>query len=329
MLSRVADAIYWMSRYVERAENVARFVDVNMHLTLDLPAGPVEQWGPLVIATGDEAPFKERFGEANRENVIHFLTFDTENPNSILSCLKAARENARSVREIIPSKMWEQVNWAYLYVKEASTEGWVSGIPHLFFTEVKKASHLFIGVMDASMSRDEAWNFCRLGRMMERADKTSRILDVKYFVLLPRVTDVGTTYDDLQWSAVLQSTSASEMYRKNYPYISPSNILEFLLLNRQFPRSVHHCLLRADESLRDISRTPEGSFNNPAEQRLGQLRYELAYTRVEDVIDRGVHEFIDNFQTKLNQVGAEIHNTFFAMRPIAGANFNRRSIPDQ
>lgn len=324
MLSRVANSIYWMSRYMERVENIARFVDVNLHLTLDLPTGPVEQWGPLVTATGDAEPFKERYGEPTRENVIQFLTFDTKNPNSVLSCLRTARENARSVREIIPSRMFEQVNWAYLFVKESSDEGWVADTPHLFFSEVRRASQLFIGIMDASMMRDEAWNFCRLGRMLERADKTSRLLDVKYFVLLPKVSDVGTTYDDLQWAAVLQSTSAFEMYHKCYPLLSPPNILEFLLLNKQFPRSIHHCLIRADESLHDLSGTPEGSFSNRAEQRLGQLRSELAYTQVEDIIVQGVHEFIDSFQTKLNRVGEEIYNTFFAMRPLAGSYFNRR-----
>ena len=150
MLSRVADSIYWMNRYIERAENVARFIDVNLHLMLDLPAGTTEQWAPLVDTTGDEELFQERYGEATRDNVIAFLTFDTDNPNSIYSCLRAARENARSVREIISSEMWEQVNTLYLMVRDAAAQGRVMAEPHAFFTEVKMASHLFVGITDAT-----------------------------------------------------------------------------------------------------------------------------------------------------------------------------------
>jgi uncharacterized alpha-E superfamily protein len=324
MLSRVADSIYWMSRYIERAENVARFIDVNLNLTLDLPGGPSEQWRPLVVTTGDQDRFEKRCGEATRENVIHFLTFDSENPNSILSCLRSARENARSIREIISSEMWEQINWFYLMVNEAATGEWIADTPHFFFNEVKKARHLFNGITDATMTHGEAWNFCRMGRMLERADKTSRILDVKYYILLPTVSDVGTPFDDIQWTAVLQSTSAFEMYRKRYHYISPGKILEFLLLDREFPRSIYYCLLTADEALHQISGTVIGSFSNLAEQRLGQLRSEFAYIQIDSVIEKGVHQFIDSFQLKLNHVGRAIFETFFARRPVTAATQSQR-----
>ena len=152
MLSRVADSIYWLNRSIERAENVARFIDVNLHLMLDLPAGTTEQWAPLVDTTGDEELFQERYGEATRENVVAFLTLDTDNPNSIYAGLRAARDNARSVREIISSEMWEQVNTFYLMVRDAAAQGRVMAEPHAFFTEVKMASHLFVGITDATMS---------------------------------------------------------------------------------------------------------------------------------------------------------------------------------
>ena len=184
MLSRVADSIYWMGRYVERAENVARFVDVNLNLMLDAPTGVDQQWQPLVNITGDHEGFTKRYGEATQEKVIQFLTFDRENPNSILSCLRAARENARSVREIISSEMWLQLNQFYLMVNSAAVTTNGHETPHDFFTEVKLASHLFAGVTDSTMTHGEAWHFCQLGRKLERADKTSRILDVKYFILL-------------------------------------------------------------------------------------------------------------------------------------------------
>src|SRR5687768_1129488 len=251
MLARVADSIYWMSRYVERAENVARFIEVNLNLMLDLPVGSAQQWQPLVETTGDAAEFAKRYGTATQTNVIQFLTFDQENVNSILSCLRAARENARSVREIISSEMWEQLNQFYLMVNSANTSSRTD--PQDLFASVRMAGHLFAGVTDATMTHNECWNFCRLGRMLERADKTSRILDVKYFLLLPTAADVGTTSDDIQWAAVLRSASAFEMYRKCHGRIAPDRIVEFLLLENEFPRAVQYCLARARESVHAIS----------------------------------------------------------------------------
>ena len=321
MLSRVADSIYWMSRYIERAENVARFIDVNLQLMLDLPAGSEEQWDPLVITTGDHARFLERFGQATRENVIRFLSFDADNPNSILSCLRSARENARSVREVISSEMWEQINKFYLMVKEAGPSGRAVEAPHDFFTEVKMASHLFGGVTGATMSHGEGWHFCRLGGLIERADKTTRLLDVKYFYLLPAVSYVGTPFDDIQWSAVLRSASAFEMYRQRHGPISPEKVAEFLLLDREFPRAVHYCLIKAEQSLHGITGTPLGTFRNSSEQRLGQVCSELAYARIQEVVASGLHEFLDGLQTKLNLVGDSVFETFFALRPFQSAAF--------
>ena len=319
MLSRVADSIFWMSRYIERAENVARFIDVNCHMILDLPAGSPEQWGALIVTSGDHERFAVRYGTAaTQENVIQFLAFDPENPNSILSCVRAARENARSVREIISSEMWEQVNSFFLTVNAPDAARRARESPHDLFTEIKMASHLFEGLTETTMSHVEAWHFARLGRTLERADKTSRLLDVKYFILLPRLTDVGSPFDDIQWSAVLRSASAFEMYRKRHGRISPDRIVEFLLLDREFPRAVHYCLNAAEESLHAISGTPIGTFRNLAEQRLGQLRSELGYARVDDILTGGLHEFLDGLQSKLNLVGDAIFETFFALRPVGG-----------
>jgi uncharacterized alpha-E superfamily protein len=318
MLSRVADSIYWMNRYIERAENVARFIDVNLRLLLDPSIGTTEQWEPLVDTTGDRVPFQERYGRATRRNVVAFLTFDTANPNSIFSCLRMARENARSVREVISSEMWEQINKFYLMVRAAAAAGDILEDPYDFFTEIKMASHLFVGVTDATMSHGEGWHFGRMGRLIERADKTSRLLDVKYFLLLPTVTDVGTPIDDSQWTAVLKSASAFEMYRKRYGRIAPQHVADFLLLDREFPRSVHYCIVKAEESLLAISDTPVGTFRNAAEQRLGRLRSELDYASIQEILTSGLHEFLDGFQVKLNRVGDAIFETFFALRPVTG-----------
>lgn len=316
MLSRVADSIYWMSRYIERAENVARFVDVNLYLMLDSPPGLDQQWQPLINTTGDHQRFAQRYGRATQENVIQFLTLDSEYANSILSCLRAARENARSIREIISSEMWEQINRFYLLVTESVKDlQTITGL-HRFFAQVKEASHLFSGIAEATMTRNEAWHFLRLGRMLERADKTSRILDVKYFILLRSAADVGSPIDDIHWAAVLRSASAFEMYRKRQGRILPENIVRFLLLDGEFPRAIRFCLNSARESLHAISGTPFDTFRHPAERLLGQLCSELAYARIEEVIQNGLHEYLDDLQTRMNGIGQGIHDTFFARRML-------------
>ena len=314
MLSRVADSVYWMSRYVERAENVARFIDVNSQLMLDDVGAGDRQWQPLVNTTGDHQDFNKRYGTASEENVIHFLTFDSANPNSILSCLRRARENARTVREIISSEMWLQINRSFLKVKSAGeADNWLDSANE-FFTEVKEASHLFTGITDATMAHNEAWHFCRLGRMLERADKTSRMLDVKYYILLRSAEDVGSAFDDIQWAAVLRSASAFEMYRKRHGRISPHGVVEFLILDREFPRAIQFCLVAARDSLHAISGTALGTFRYPPEKLLGQLCSDLSFASLDEIIAHGLHEYLDDLQTKVNAVGAGIFETFFAFK---------------
>ena len=317
MLSRVADALYWMSRYVERAENVARFIDVNTWLSLDLPAGYEEQWSPLLSTTGDDASFDEHYENASKRNVIHFLAFDTRNPNSILSSIAAGRENARLARQYITLEMWEQINRFYFAIQNGAQSAASGFAPAQdFFSEVTTASHLFLGTLYATMSHNEGWHFCRLGRLIERADKTSRILDAKYYLLLPSVDTVGTPYDDIMWAAVLRSTSAFEMYRKRFQQISPDRIVEFLVLDREFPRAIHYCVVSAELSLHTITGTPMQTFQNPAEQHLGRVCAELNYIQVREIINRGLHEFLDGIQVGLNLVGDAVHNSFFALQPV-------------
>ncbi len=317
MLSRVADNIYWMNRYIERAENFARLIDVHFQLNLDPSQSPGGQWRPLVMITGDRDRYEQRYDGFERDSVIEFLTFDHEYPNSILQCVTAARQNARSIREVISSEMWEQINSFYLMVRSPSARRQVQDDPHGFFDAVKSAAHLVRGVTDATMTHGEGWHFGQVGRLLERADKTSRVLDVKYFLLLPSLQDVGSPLDDIQWAALLRSTTGLEMYRKRYGRISPTHIVEFLVLDREFPRAMLHCLDAARWSLHAISGSPIGAFRNPAEQRLGQLHAELAYARTDEIVSGGLHEFLDNTQNRLNLVGDAIFDTFFALRPIS------------
>ena len=320
MLSRVAESIYWMARYVERVENTARIMDANYHMILDLPAGVGEQWEPLVVTSGDDELFKELYDQFNRENVVVFLTFDIRNPNSILSCLQMARENARSVREWISSEMWQQVNTFYLMVKAASREKAVLELPHEFFVDIMLASHLFVGLAENTMTHGEGWEFARLGRMLERADKTARIIDVKYFILLPSVDYVGMPYDHILWGALLRSASAFEMYRKRYGQIVPDKIIDFLILDNDFPRAIHHCLIAAEIALRNISGTSRGRFTNRAEKSLGRLLAELDYIQVEEIKGIGLHEFLDNTQTRLNQIGTAVAESFFSIPVLPTSN---------
>ena len=315
LLSRVADSVYWMARYIERAENVARFVGVNIHLQLDLPLDPAAQWQSLVETSGDAAWFKKRCGEASQAKVIEFLAFDGNNPNSIVSCVRAARENARTVRETISSEMWEQVNSMYLLLQ--SRTGEVDAVELAeFFRRIRLAGHLFQGITDTTMSHNEAWHFVSMGRMLERADKTSRILDVKYFMLLPSLSYVGTPYDDIHWSAVLKSVSGFEMYRQRYGRIAPPQVAEFLVMDKEFPRSIRYCIGSADESLHEITGVPAGSFRYRSEQMMGKLRAELDFTSIESVLKTGLHEYLDGLQTRMNEIDNSVRDDFCLVEPI-------------
>ncbi|MGI8427048.1 MAG: alpha-E domain-containing protein [Actinomycetota bacterium] len=325
MLSRVANSVYWMCRYIERAENVARFINANLNLSLDLMPGSDEQWEPLVRTTVDLPLFQARHDEANRANVIDFLAFDRANPNSIISCLNAARENARGVRDAISSEMWEQVNTFYLFVAGASYADLVKEDSYTFFNRVKMQSHLFNGVSQATMSHGEAWHFGELGRQIERADKTCRLLDVKYFILLPSVNEVGSPLDTLQWRALLKSASAFEMFKKRHGSISPRKVAEFLILDREFPRAISHCLGSAQESLHAITGSAVGTFTSPPEQLLGVLCSQLNFGRIDEIIAFGLHEFLDNTLAQLNLVGDAIHESLFAVRPVKDLDTHRRS----
>ncbi len=310
MLARVANTVYWMSRYVERAENTARFIDVNLQLTLDRTGGINAQWMPLVSIAGAEKAFIERYKEPTRDNVLHFLTLDPDYPNSIFSCVAAARENARTVRETITTEMWEQVNELYHVMRNAQPEF----LSHHFYRGAKRTAMLFTAITDNAMSRTLGWDFAQLGRMLERADNTSRILDVKYFLLLPTPEDVGSNLDVIQWRALLHSTDALEMYRQTYGPITPRNVADFLVLNRDFPRSMAFCLYRAARALTRIRGDDAHHSPNLVRRRLGQLQSDLEYATIDEVIGQGMHEYLDGFQTRLNQIGDAVNAAFFQPR---------------
>ncbi|MCH8525828.1 MAG: alpha-E domain-containing protein [Kiritimatiellae bacterium] len=312
LLSRVADSIYWMSRYMERVENTVRLMEVNWNLMLDLPQVQTNEWESLLHVSGDFDLFKSAYDEINAENVMRFMTFDLLNPNSMYACLTAARENSRAVRDVITPDMWVLINSMYLMVKsyDSNARGFYTN-PFDFYREIQENVLHFYGVEHASTFRGQAWNFNQLGRMLERADKTTRILDVRYFLLLPSLREVGTALEDLQWSAMLRSVSSLEPFVKKYGPVSARGIIEYLLLDPQNPRSLRYCLQHADQSLRNINGTPFGTYSNDAERRLGQLCADLNYLTVDEIIRIGLHECLDDLQIRMNRVHTAISETYF------------------
>jgi len=321
MLSRVADSLYWMSRYVERGENIARILDVNLQLMLDLPKlGPAEQktlWEPVLRSTGDHADFFKQHKEANSDNVIEFLTLNTKNPNSILNCLTSARENARHVREQISLEMWEEINRTYLWIKGQSLKKIVRQGPYEFFSQAKNASHLFQGITDGTMTHGEDWDFIQVGKYLERADMTTRILDAndEIFISQPAATQTAGT---LHWSAILRSCSSHDAYRKFYvAQVEPDKVVEFLILNEFFPRSIRFCAQSLNDALRRISGCKEEHFTNLAEKLAGRLVAELNYSALEDIKTVGMHRYMDDLQVKLNGIGDAIFQTYLFSPPLS------------
>ncbi|MDZ7693724.1 MAG: alpha-E domain-containing protein [Balneolaceae bacterium] len=314
MLSRVANSIYWLGRYLERSENYARFIDVNYNLTLDLPPDTKEQWRPLVTVTGDIDLYTQNYHDFDRHNAIYFLAFDENNPNSLFSSISKARENARTVREKLTKESWEKLNETYLFVKDgAQNEIWKQEDPREFFQDMKYKIQLLYGIEDNSVARTEEWYFRQLGQFLERADKTSRILDVKYHILLPSPDEIGSTLDILQWMALLKSVSAFNTYRRVHGNIEPSGVVEFLVLNKYFPRSIFFCLSEAEQCLYKISDSSGKGFNNSAEKKIGSLRSQLEYHDVSDVINYGLHEYLDELQLNINEISNAIHENFFSV----------------
>ncbi len=307
MLSRVADTIYWTSRYVERASNTARFLEASYYLNLDLEGTGLEQWAPLIEITGDMELFKARYGEASRENVMHFLVFNPEYPNSIARCLSAARDNARGLREILPTDLFEELNTLGKMVPAATREK--AQFHRRVFelcSETKHADMHISGIVSETMERGQGYYFWRLGEYLERADKTSRLLNVKYFHLLPSPRDVGTTLDDLQWSAMLVSLDAAEVYTRTYGLIEPHNVLRMIVLDRGFPRAILFCLRQALNCLYRIT----GDIEKDPHRLLMELIMRIKNMTPEAIIHFGLHEFIDELQKKLNVLHDSIYKTF-------------------
>lgn len=315
MLSRVANNIYWLGRYLERAENYARFIDVNFNLMQDLPVDLKEQWKPLVAATGDLDLYSSIYKDFDSKQVLYFLTFDLNNPNSMYSAISSARENARIIRENLSKETWEKSNELYHMMQEGLEKKiWKKEDPRAFYEKIKNQILLIYGIADSSVARIEGWYFRQLGQYLERADKTSRILDVKYHILLPSKEEVGTPLDFLHWMALLKSVTSLNTYRRLYGNIEPGNVVEFLVLNKYFPRSIYFCIREAENCLHMISGNKGDGYVNKAERSIGELCAKLEFAEANEIIDFGLHEYLDNLQIKINEISNEINGNYFTIR---------------
>lgn len=305
MLSRTADHLYWMARYIERAENIARMLDVNYRMSM-VPEGDAG-WGATLSINGLEQAFRVKHDDATAEAVLDFMVFDGSNPSSIMSCLRMARENAHAVRGTITSEMWETTNDTWLRMRDYPRWKLAGSEIGEFFEWVKFRSHLSRGVTLGTMLRDEAFHFIRLGTFLERADATARFIDVKYHMLVDGKAPPDAAADYYQWSALLRSVSAFEVYRKVYrDLITPVKVTELLILNEQMPRSLRTSMVEVYENLQSVS----NYRSRETQRRAGELQASLKFGRIEDVFARGLHEYLTQFIVRVNELGNRISNDF-------------------
>lgn len=316
MLSRVANSLYWMSRYIERAENTARIVDVNLQLLLDLrdlnEKRLAEHWLPIVQTTGDEKDFFARHKRATAQTATEFLVFEMENPNSIISSICQARENARMVRDQITLELWEELNRLYWFIRTPQARKTWKDSPSEFFQQIKAGSLHIIGLTYSTLIHNEGWWFTQAGKFIERADKTSRILDICHASLPERGVPASVNQEEvLEWSAILRSCSAWDAYKSTHAAgVHPVLVAEFLLLNEDFPRSVLFCVAELNRALRSISGVAEGKFTNDAEKLAGRLVAELQFNTSAEIFDIGLHRYLDQLQGRLNDIGAALFNAY-------------------
>lgn len=311
MLSRVADSIYWMARYVERAENLSRLLLSTQDLLLDAGAEGVDEaqfWQPLLATTGDEEAYSKLHKKIKGKDVTDFLALRADNPNSMLNSIRAARENARTVRDQISDEIWESLNSLRLFVESAEGKTMHRAQSAAFYERVLRGSYQFQGIADSTTPRGEIWHFLRLGTCLERADKMSRLLDTCSGLSLELPPSPHAR--PLRWAALLRSCSAWHAFQAQCSKLDPSKIIAYLLLDETFPRSIACCVAEAQSALQSLCASA-GLHGMPLPLRhVGRLRADLAYTTVEEVLAIGLHDYIDDLQLRLNHIGEAIFQTF-------------------
>jgi uncharacterized alpha-E superfamily protein len=317
LLARKADAVFWMARYVERAENLARILDVQQVFAGD--ARDPATWSSVVQLNADDERFFQTHEAADRASVIHFYVLDQDNPTSIVSAVHAARENARTLRPLISTEMWAQINVFHRQLKALTINDLSEPRLPKVCTLVKEACETHTGITEGTFFRDEAWYFYSIGRWLERADQTTRLLDIKYHQLLPRGADIGSAFDLGQWNSVLRSAAAYHAYRRVHSRaMSPATIASFLLQNRSFPRSVALCVNDIDRTLHEFKSRYGLRGGSAALERVDDLRGQLAGRPIEQILATGLHEFLDLLQAMLGKLAEDIGRDFFYRDEPAG-----------
>lgn len=310
LLSRYADCIFWLARYVERAENLARILDVNETFSRDRAGG--QDWRPILQLYRDDEKFFERHHTATAATVLRFYVTDRENPTSLAYAIRAARENARTLRPLISTEMWVQLNVFYNWLAGAHETDFASGQMTRLFSRIKEECQTHTGIVEGTFYRDQGWYFYQLGRYIERADQTTRLLDIKYHKLLPSLEDVGSAIDLSQWNALLRSAAGYHAYRRLHARgISPAGVAGFLLLNRRFPRSVYLCVRETEMLLTELKSRYSLRGANDAAEEIDGLRAQLSALTIQGILADGLHGFLDTIQQRLIAITAGLGVAFF------------------
>jgi uncharacterized alpha-E superfamily protein len=308
MISRVAEHCFWMSRYLERAENTARTLEVNANLLLDFEVPHELQWKPALIISG----IHDFSGPFDGETVQNHLTWDPKNPSSIASSLAAARENARIIREVVSAEMWERINYYHLWMQSPASHELYRRSRNDFYGQIKRINQLLHGIAAGTMSHGEAWDFFFLGKHLERSSQTARILDVKYHMLLPTPQHVGTPVDSAHWLAILTSCSGYEPFHKKRLLGDPGiSVADFLVFDPLFPRSVRYCLTLCQRVAHKISGRPVTQPGNDVEHMLDSLVRWLNLVKIDDFVRAGLHEELTSVIDRIHEIGETIHRTYF------------------
>lgn len=317
LLARSADAAFWMARYFERSENLARQLQVNQTFARDRSGA--RNWRSILALNADEPRFRERYPKIDAQNVVRFYTLDRENFTSIIESFRAARDNARILRPLISTEMWSHINVAHNQL-QGLDDGAIA-LPRLsnFCTYVREACETHTGIAEGTMFRDQAWQFYLIGRHIERTDQVTRLLDIKYHTLLPRLEDVGSSLDLSQWHAVLRAASGYHGYRRGHPRLmTPQKVVDFLMFDERFPRSVALNLRTTALLVSELKSRFALPGGMAAMERLDEVQAVLASFSVEEVINKGLHEFLDWIQTQLSLLTRDLGTAYFGLEEKGG-----------
>lgn len=305
MLGRTANGLFWMFRYIERAENIARLIDAGLRMSLTRSGASDEDWDGVLQSAGVREAYDGVHAKLTRVDAVDYLLRDRSNPSSVMSSIDAGRNNARMVRTALTRETWEATNECWIELKQLLDQKVSPADMPGVIDVIKRRAGLIRGAFHGSMLRNELYNFSRIGTFIERADNTARILDVKYYVLLPAVSQVGSSLDNAQWESILRSVSAHRSYGWVYDgEYKAGNIADFLILNGQMPRSLAYCYEKIVSNLGYLAK--EYDEHHAAHDTAASIRSSLQTRTIRDIMDQGLHEFLEAFVSRNNQLGQEI-----------------------